>query len=54
VFTKCSLVWDDKREISRSLKAESIQRECENSLRRLKVDTIDLYQGALAGPRSRS
>ena len=44
VFTKCSLVWNDKREISRSLKAESIQRECENSLRRLKVDAIDLYQ----------
>ena len=27
-----------------SLKADSIRRECENSLRRLKVDTIDLYQ----------
>lgn len=44
VFTKCELVWNEKREISRSLKAESIRRECENSLRRLKVDTIDLYQ----------
>ncbi|MCW2795721.1 aldo/keto reductase, partial [Nocardioides sp.] len=44
VFTKCSLVWNDKREISNSLKAESIRRECEDSLRRLKVDVIDLYQ----------
>jgi aryl-alcohol dehydrogenase-like predicted oxidoreductase len=44
VFTKCELVWNDKREISQSLKAESIRRECENSLRRLKVETIDLYQ----------
>jgi aryl-alcohol dehydrogenase-like predicted oxidoreductase len=44
IFTKCSLVWNEKREISNSLKADSIRRECEASLRRLKVDTIDLYQ----------
>jgi aryl-alcohol dehydrogenase-like predicted oxidoreductase len=44
VFTKCSLVWNDKREISNSLKADSIRRECEASLRRLKLDAIDLYQ----------
>jgi aryl-alcohol dehydrogenase-like predicted oxidoreductase len=44
IFTKCSLVWNDKREISNSLKADSIRRECEASLRRLKVDAIDLYQ----------
>ncbi|HEY7388948.1 MAG TPA: aldo/keto reductase [Bryobacteraceae bacterium] len=44
IFTKCSLVWNDKREISNSLKADSIRRECEASLRRLKVDVIDLYQ----------
>jgi aryl-alcohol dehydrogenase-like predicted oxidoreductase len=44
IFTKCSLVWNDKREISNSLKADSIRRECEASLRRLKIDTIDLYQ----------
>jgi aryl-alcohol dehydrogenase-like predicted oxidoreductase len=36
--------WNDKREIYRSLKAASVQEEVENSLRRLKVDTIDLYQ----------
>jgi aryl-alcohol dehydrogenase-like predicted oxidoreductase len=44
IFTKCSLVWNDKREISNSLKADSIRRECEASLRRLKIDAIDLYQ----------
>ena len=44
VFTKCSRVWDDNGEISSSLKAQSIRRECENSLRRLQVDVIGLYQ----------
>ncbi len=44
VFTKCSLVWNQRGEISHSLKAASIRRECEASLRRLKVDVIDLYQ----------
>jgi aryl-alcohol dehydrogenase-like predicted oxidoreductase len=44
VFTKCSIVWDDKREMGRSLKRESIRRECEDSLRRLRIDVIDLYQ----------
>ena len=44
VFTKCSMVWDEQRKINHNLKAESIRRECEASLRRLKVDAIDLYQ----------
>ena len=44
VFTKCSLVWNGSREIGHSLKAASIRHECEQSLRRLKLDTIDLYQ----------
>jgi aryl-alcohol dehydrogenase-like predicted oxidoreductase len=44
VFTKCERIWNEKREILKSLKAESIRRECEDSLRRLKVDAIDLYQ----------
>jgi aryl-alcohol dehydrogenase-like predicted oxidoreductase len=44
VFTKCSMVWDEHREIGHSLKADSIRRECEASLRRLRVETIDLYQ----------
>jgi aryl-alcohol dehydrogenase-like predicted oxidoreductase len=44
VFTKCSMVWDERREIGHSLKADSVRRECEASLRRLRVDAIDLYQ----------
>jgi aryl-alcohol dehydrogenase-like predicted oxidoreductase len=44
VFTKCSRVWDDRGEISSCLKADSLRRECEASLRRLRVETIDLYQ----------
>jgi aryl-alcohol dehydrogenase-like predicted oxidoreductase len=44
VFTKCSMIWNEHGEIGRSLKADSIRRECEASLRRLKVDAIDLYQ----------
>jgi aryl-alcohol dehydrogenase-like predicted oxidoreductase len=44
VATKCGLVWDDNREIDRHLKAESIKKECEDSLRRLDIETIDLYQ----------
>jgi aryl-alcohol dehydrogenase-like predicted oxidoreductase len=44
VFTKCSMRWHDDRQIYRSLKAASVREELENSLRRLKIDTIDLYQ----------
>ena len=44
VFTKCSMVWDAQREIHRSLRRDSVRRECEASLRRLGVDAIDLYQ----------
>lgn len=44
VFTKCERIWDDKGKIGASLKAASIRRECEASLRRLNTDVIDLYQ----------
>jgi aryl-alcohol dehydrogenase-like predicted oxidoreductase len=44
VFTKCSLVWDEARNVSHNLRAESIRREAEASLRRLRVDRLDLYQ----------
>ncbi len=44
VFTKCSLVWDEHRAISHSLKAASVRRELEDSLKRLETDVIDLYQ----------
>src|SRR6201995_3543575 len=38
------MVWDEERQIHHSLKADSIRRECEASLRRLRVEAIDLYQ----------
>jgi aryl-alcohol dehydrogenase-like predicted oxidoreductase len=44
VFTKCSMVWDERREVGHSLKAGSVCCECEASLRRLRVEAIDLYQ----------
>lgn len=44
VFTKCARIWNEKREIGKSLKADSLRRELEASLRRLKRDVIDLYQ----------
>ena len=37
VFTKCARVWNERREIGKSLKADSIRREAEASLRRLQV-----------------
>ena len=44
VFTKCERRWDTNREIYKSLKRESVREECEASLRRLRIDAIDLYQ----------
>lgn len=44
VFTKCVLTWDASRKITPSHSAASIRKECEASLRRLQVQTIDLYQ----------
>jgi aryl-alcohol dehydrogenase-like predicted oxidoreductase len=44
VFTKCSLLEGPGRTVVHSLKRDSILREAENSLRRLGLDAIDLYQ----------
>jgi aryl-alcohol dehydrogenase-like predicted oxidoreductase len=44
VFTKCGLRWDAKGQVQKVLKADSIRREVEDSLRRLQLDVIDLYQ----------
>jgi aryl-alcohol dehydrogenase-like predicted oxidoreductase len=44
VFTKCSLVWNKSGKITHNLQAASIRREAESSLKRLQIDTIDLYQ----------
>ena len=44
IFTKCARCWDENRQIQKRLKRDSVRLECEQSLRRLKVDVIDLYQ----------
>lgn len=49
VFTKCSMVWSKKllskdSKIDHSLKRDSIRKELEASLRRLRMDAVDLYQ----------
>jgi len=44
VFTKCGLRWDERGQTHLVLDPVSIRQECEDSLRRLKVDAIDLYQ----------
>ena len=44
VFTKCSLIWDESGEVHNVLRKDSVKRECEESLRRLQTDVIDLYQ----------
>jgi aryl-alcohol dehydrogenase-like predicted oxidoreductase len=44
VFTKCGLRWDADGNVRTLLTADSIRREVEDSLRRLSVEVIDLYQ----------
>jgi aryl-alcohol dehydrogenase-like predicted oxidoreductase len=44
VFTKCGLRWDQDGKIFPALEADSIRQECEDCLRRLRVETIDLFQ----------
>ena len=44
VATKCSLLWNEKREKLNCLDHDSIIKECEDSLKRLGVEVIDLYQ----------
>jgi len=44
IFTKCTLRWDENRKVYPDHSAASIRKECEDSLRRLQTDTIDLYQ----------
>ena len=44
VFTKCGRIWNAQGKVDYSLRRDSIRRECEASLRRLKTDLIDLYQ----------
>src|SRR6202011_246710 len=44
VFTKCGLRENAKGEVQKVLSADSIRGEVDDSLRRLSVDVIDLYQ----------
>ncbi|HMI54166.1 MAG TPA: aldo/keto reductase [Candidatus Saccharimonadales bacterium] len=44
VFTKCSLVWDENRKVRKAFEPASIKKECEDSLKRLAREAIDLYQ----------
>lgn len=45
IATKCGRVWEgDSREIGKSLRGDSIRQEVENSLQRLGIEYIDLYQ----------
>lgn len=45
VFTKCSMRWNvEDRKIYRALDARSVREELEDSLRRLELETVDLYQ----------
>jgi aryl-alcohol dehydrogenase-like predicted oxidoreductase len=43
-FTKCGRLWDEGGNVRGGLAANSLRREVEDSLRRLAVDVIDLYQ----------
>jgi aryl-alcohol dehydrogenase-like predicted oxidoreductase len=44
IFTKCVLHWDEQGKIYKDMRPQSVRQECEDSLRRLKVEAIDLYQ----------
>lgn len=44
IATKCGLVWDDNKNVTNNLTAQSIIAEVEQSLTRLQTDYIDLYQ----------
>ncbi len=44
IFTKCALRWDTQGNVQKVLSRDSIRSEVEDSLRRLSLDIIDLYQ----------
>lgn len=44
IATKCGLEWDEKERIRRNARPERIEYEVDQSLKRLGVDRIDLYQ----------
>jgi aryl-alcohol dehydrogenase-like predicted oxidoreductase len=44
IATKCGLTWNRKGKIKGFLSSKSVREEVENSLRRLDIEVIDLYQ----------
>lgn len=42
--TKCGLVWDDRGRVRHDCRYASVVAQCEASLRRLRIEVIDLYQ----------
>lgn len=44
IATKCGLIWDEQKRITRCLKPSSIFKEIDESLKRLRTDYVDLYQ----------
>jgi aryl-alcohol dehydrogenase-like predicted oxidoreductase len=44
VFTKCAMRWDSQGRVTKVHKRDSVLKECDDSLRRLQADVIDLYQ----------
>ena len=42
--TKCGILWNERKEKVTCLKKRSVRKECHDSLRRLGIDVIDLYQ----------
>jgi aryl-alcohol dehydrogenase-like predicted oxidoreductase len=44
IATKCGILWNERKEKVTCLKKRSIRKECHDSLRRLGIDVIDLYQ----------
>jgi aryl-alcohol dehydrogenase-like predicted oxidoreductase len=53
IATKCGLVWDEaSTNVYGRLKAASVRKEAEASLRRLNVDVIDLYQIHWPNPKN--
>ncbi len=45
IATKCGLFYDENNKIVRSLKPDVVQKEIDDSLKRLGVDYIDIIQG---------
>lgn len=44
IFTKCGRVWDSSGKVSSDLRPESIREQWQQSISRLGVEVIDLYQ----------